>query len=132
MKYRMWAWNDEVYDIGIVLFVGDFRKTCAWVKEHLGEKTYQEFGGDDPNVSQPLGRTGWVNTDHGQGVIIWLRECDVKKYRHLAILVHETQHAAVFTLRARGLQLDPASEEAYAYFQTYLFRESYRRIAGVK
>ena len=53
--------------------------------------------------------------------IIWLDRTD-NDDRELA-LWHEAFHAAAHVLRERGLRLTPASEEAFAYFLTWVGRE---------
>lgn len=59
---------------------------------------------------------GLTNENHPSLALVWSSDKDIN-------LTHELFHACAWTLRTRGLTLSQESEEAYAYYLTYLFRQ---------
>jgi hypothetical protein len=58
--------------------------------------------------------------DTENGVVIWLRQFDIKS---LGILCHESIHAANFVLSYRGIKINQDDDEALAYLAQWIFQE---------
>lgn len=75
-------------------------------------------------------KTLFISHKQGCALVLWFPSWfSVKDATHLSVLAHESFHAAEVTLRERGMMLTDASDEAYAYYIAWMFRECYRRLS---
>lgn len=124
MKSRRWTWVDPVYDVRVFLL-----KCKGADAQKFIEKTF--------NDGEPLEQGEWSGaktlfTTHEQGtaLTIWVPEWwSAKRSHDLGVLAHETLHAALYVLRARHIELTESSEEAFAYYITWLYRNCHQRLA---
>lgn len=122
-KLSRWSWSDELYDVTIVLMRGDGAEAFAWMDRQFGEVTEIAIG-------QFTGaKTIWIARPKGVALVLWFPSWfDVADGHHLGVLAHESFHAAEFLLRERGLTLTDSSDEAYAYYIAWIFRNVYKRL----
>ena len=123
-KLKTFAWVDEVYDVRIVLLHGDGKAALAWMDKTFGDVSGRECG------EFTGAKTVWIERDgKGCALALWFPAWwHVNDALYLSVLAHECFHAAEFVLRERGMTLTDASDEAYAYYIAWMFRECYRRL----
>ena len=112
---------DEVYmQEFLVIFAPTHKQFCEIVKDRIG---FEPDSCEDGN--QPSGEFhGLTNKKMGSLAVIWSSDKD-------EALTHEIFHAVCYTLRNREIHLeDCSSEEAYAYYLTYLRRKIKREMNG--
>ncbi len=123
-KLRRFSWTDELYDTTIVLMHGEWEPARAWMDKQFGSVSDKEVGHGTG------AKTIWIERDKGVALILWFpRWWSRKNGTHLSVLAHECFHAAEFTLRERGMTLTDSSDEAYAYYIAWMFRNCYRRMS---
>lgn len=120
---KMKTWSDPLYDVTIVLLRGEGVKAQAWLNKTFGDVT-------DADVGRWTGaKTLWIERPKGVALALWFPAWfSVKNPEHLSVLAHESFHAAEFVLRERGITLTDSSDEAYAYYIAWMFRECYARL----
>lgn len=123
-RLRQFQWADELYDVSIVLLHGEWEPALAWMDTKFGEVV-------EADVGQGEGaKTMLIKRDRGMAIVLWFpRWFSIKNGNHLSVMAHECFHAAEFLLRERGMVLTDSSDEAYAYYIAWMFRECYRRLA---
>lgn len=122
-RLRTFSWSDALYDVSIVLLYGEWAPALAWMDKTYGNVTEQDVGGGHG------AKTMWMRRDKGVALVLWFpRWFSTKDYTHLSVLAHESFHAAEFLLRERGMTLTDSSDEAYAYYIAWMFRECYKRL----
>lgn len=121
-RLKRWAWPDPLYDTSVFLLKGDGADALAWM-----DKTF----GDCANVGTFTGaKTLWIERDKGCAIVLWFPPWfHTKDATYLSVLAHESFHAAEFVLRERGMTLTDASDEAYAYYIAWMFRECHKRLS---
>lgn len=123
-KLRVWHWSDVIYENSIVLLNGEWEDARKWMDDQFA---------DVPPDFLPGGRQGrtiWIERDNGTALVLWFPHAfDVTSGHDSGVLAHESFHAADFTLKARGLTMTDASDEAYAYYIAYIFRECHKRLS---
>ena len=123
-RLRKWRWSDPLYDVTIVLLHGEPESALAWMNKTFGEVTAENVG----NFTGA--KTMWIERSKGIALVLWFpRWFHTKDGTYLSVLAHESFHAAEFLLRERGLTLTDSSDEAYAYYIAWMFRECYRRLS---
>jgi hypothetical protein len=123
-KLRIHTWPDELYDTTIVLLHGDGKEALAWMDKTFGDVSGRECG------EFAGAKTVWIERDKGTALALWFPAWwHVNDGMYLSVLAHECFHAAEFVLRERGMQLTDASDEAYAYYIAWMFRNIYKRLA---
>ncbi len=122
MKLRRWRWRDPIYGAGVVLLRGSGVAALHWLTATFGSVT--EFDGS-PDMA---GQTAWVERDGKRWVVIWFPAFSAAKVEDLSMLAHESYHAADFVLSDRGLKPSDDSDEAYAYYLSWVFRECLKRL----
>ena len=123
MKLRRWHWPDPFYDVTVVLLKGRGEHALAWMNKQFGDVTPASVG------TFTGAKTMWVERDKGCAIVLWVPDWFSLKDRDcLAVLAHESFHAAEFVLRERGMTLTDASDEAYAYYIAWMFRECHKRL----
>ena len=121
-KLRRWSWHDPVYDVRVFLLRGPGALALKWINRtfHEGEDYQGEFHG---------AKTIFVTGPRGTAVTIWVPWWwSVTNSRHLAVLAHETTHAAIYVLGERGVVLSKDSEEAFTYWQAWMFEQCHLRL----
>lgn len=123
-KLRMAHWTDAVYSISIVLMCGEWSAALAWMNEQFEDVTEENTG------AASGAKTVWIERDGGNALVLWFpMSFKATDGDDLATLAHECFHAAEMVLRNRGLKLSDESDEAYAYYVGYVFRECHKRLA---
>lgn len=122
-RIQNWAWSDPLYDVTVVLVRGDSNAAQEWLDKKFGDVNPETVG-------QWTGaKTLWVERPRGVALVLWFPQWfTVKDGTYLSVLAHESFHAAEFVLRERGLRLTDESDEAYAYYIAWIFRECYKRL----
>lgn len=117
---KRWAWSDHVYDSSVFLLRGSGEDAQAWIAKTFDEQHVGTWTG---------AKTLWISHPKGCALVLWFPSWwDRKDGRHLSVLAHECFHAAEFVLRERGMTLTDASDEAYAYYIAWMFRECFKRL----
>lgn len=121
-KLRVWKWADPVYDVSVVLLKGDGDQALAWLDRTFADVT---------DVGTFTGaKTLWIARERGCALALWFPTWfDPIDGAHLSVLAHESFHAAEFVMRERGMSLTDASDEAYAYYIAWMFRECHKRMS---
>lgn len=121
-KLRRWAWPDPLYDTSVFLLRGEGADALVWMA-----KTFDAT----PSVGTFTGaKTIWVEHEQGCALVLWFPPWfHTNDGKYLSVLAHESFHAAEFVLRERGMTLTDSSDEAYAYYIAWMFRECYRRLS---
>lgn len=99
----------EIYNVRLFYLISDWKTCIKIVKDEFNYELKDEEEGEGYTI--PL-----EHKNGGAGVFIW-----IDKNHRDDVLIHEVFHAAKFILFNRGIGLTDSSEEAYAYFLTYLF-----------
>jgi hypothetical protein len=122
VKVRRWWWSDPLYDVSVLLLKCPADKAAAAL--------LRIFDGDDGEFGTFTGaKTLWIQRDKGCAIAIWVPEWwTAKSSHHLSVLAHECFHAAEFVMRERGMTLTDASDEAYAYYIAWMFRNCHERL----
>lgn len=121
-----WKIKDPIYGQNIDLFVGPKAEHDEFVRQF------------DPNYNinrekLPLGNCYFDSTIDPPLLTIWLRpDFRTSSIENQATLAHECFHAANYTLEHRGFRLSDTSEEAYAYYLSWLYEECMKRIKETK
>jgi hypothetical protein len=68
----------------------------------------------------------------GNTTVVWIAEFDPTDRQDVAVLSHEIFHATSMRMRAAGCDLCDESEEAFAYYHSYLFRRALTALSGGK
>lgn len=119
-----WGFTDHIYSVSVFVVRSE--------PEELVEFFARVFQQEHPPMQRQRGRTVWVEHELGCALVIWLRsDFDPADPESLGILAHEAMHGALFVLQARGLVLTEQSEEAFAYYTGYLFREALTRLQAI-
>jgi hypothetical protein len=118
MPKNMTMFRDEIYGIDyLIIITPKHEKFRKLMKEYLDieiEKDDDDCGGQFQ---------GFHNKEKGDLGVIW---CVNKKYT----LVHEIFHATSWAMRSRDITMDSeGSEESYAYYMAYLYREIKDRLS---
>lgn len=122
-KLRVWKWADPLYDVSVFLLKGAGVDAQKYLNKTFDEGYVGEWTG---------AKTLFISKAQGCAVVLWFPAWwSGKDATHLSVLAHESFHAAEFTLRERGMTLTDASDEAYAYYIAWMFRECYKRLATV-
>ena len=120
-RLRVHRWTDHLYDVTVFLLKGDSSAAQAWLKKTFDEDYSGEWMG---------AKTAFISHKRGCALMLWFPSWfSLKNPTHLSVLAHESFHAAEFCLRERGMTLTDASDEAYAYYIAWTFRECYRRLS---
>lgn len=123
-KIKTFAWSDELYDVTIVLLRGDGKEALAWMDKKFEDVSSRECG------EFTGAKTVWIERPKGCALALWFPSWfSLTDPHHLGVLAHECFHAAEFVLRERGMTLTDASDEAYAYYIAWMFRNIYKRLA---
>lgn len=118
---KTWKWSDPLYDVSVFLLKGKGEDAQRYLKKTFDEDYVGEWMG---------AKTLFISKPRGCALVLWFPQWfSTKDGTHLSVLAHEAFHAAEFTLRERGMTLTDASDEAYAYYIAWIFRECYRRMA---
>lgn len=118
---KRWRWTDHLYDVSVFLLKGTGTDAQRWLKKTFNEDYVGEWMG---------AKTCFVSHKRGCALVLWFPVWfSVKNTTHLSVLAHESFHAAEFTLRERGMTLTDASDEAYAYYIAWMFRECHKRLS---
>ena len=111
------TWTDPIYRIEISIIVCDLDELRAYM-----HRRFPDFNHDGSFERVSLGKSiklisnlGW--TDYA----IWLPQWS-ESDGDISALLHESLHVTADALRQKGLTLSEASEEAYTYYQEYIFR----------
>lgn len=119
-RMRVWKWPDSLYDVSVFLLRGTGDEAQRYLKQTFDEGYVGEWTG---------AKTLFISKPRGCAIVLWFpvwwSRTDAT---HLSVLAHESFHAAEFVLRERGMTLTDASDEAYAYYIAWMFRECYRRM----
>jgi hypothetical protein len=121
-----WKFSDSIYGQNINLFVGPKTEHDEFVRKF------------DPNYrvgreKVPLGNCYFDGTLEPPLLTMWLRpDFRTSSIRDQSTLAHECFHAVNYTLDYRGFTLSDSSEEAYAYYLSWLYEECMTRIKGTK
>lgn len=119
-RLRVWKWPDNVYDVTVFLLKGSGDDAKRWLKKTFDEEHPGEWMG---------AKTLLISHERGCALVLWFPAWwSATDAMHLSVLAHESFHAAEFTLRERGMTLTDSSDEAYAYYIAWMFRECYRRL----
>ncbi len=122
MSLRHWRWSDPLYGSGFVLLCGPGVEALAWLARTFGPVT--EFDG----AADMAGQTAWIERKGKRYAAIWFPEFSADKIEDVAMLAHESFHATDFVLSDRGFKLSDDSDEAYAYYLSWVFRECLKRL----
>lgn len=107
-RLKHWRFGDPLYDVQIVLLHGPWKSALSWMNKTFSGVSESEVG------SLVLWFPAWFDTTSAY---------------YLSVLAHESFHAAEFVLRARGFTLSDATDEAYAYYIAWMFRECHMRLS---
>jgi hypothetical protein len=119
--------NDSIYTTTFAICRGGPRRAAYdWLAEFIGKESLKERYRDpsgEPNAtffSEP-------------GILtfsFWFRDGVVdKRTPYVAgIIAHEALHATVHVMRAIGIEITEASEEALTYYHSYVVREIHKHL----
>lgn len=124
---KTWRWTDPVYDVDIYLLHGPAEKAEAWFQRmfNAGPEQIGDFRGAKTVFT--------VNSQRGDAVIFWYPEWFLRRdrsKRHPATIAHESLHGALNVLQDRGVEVNDGSDEAFAYYLTWLYHEQWKRLVG--
>lgn len=126
-RLRVWHWSDPLYDVSVLLLKCKPEQATTELTRIFGTITGNgvgEFG----NFTGA--KTLWVERKQGVALVLWFPQWwTAKDGHHLGVLAHECFHAAEFVMRERGMVLTDASDEAYAYYLAWMFRECHKRLS---
>lgn len=121
-KLQTFTWPDELYDTTVVLLRGKGDEAVAYLDKTFGDMR-DELG------TFTGAKTVWIERDKGTAIALWFPSWwHADDAQYLSVLAHECFHAAEFVLRARGMKLTDESDEAYAYYIAWMFRNVYLRL----
>lgn len=117
-----WKFSDHIYGQNIHLFVGPKDEHDAFVRRF------------DPNYKistrEPHGNCYCDDTLSPPLLTIWVPErFNVSSIADQATLGHECVHAMNYALGIRGLIMNDTSDEAYAYYHSWLYEECMNRLS---
>lgn len=122
-RLRAWKWSDPLYGVTIVLLRGSGDHAIAWLNKTFGDVRDEEYGAFQG------AKTVWIERPRGVAMVLWFPAWfAVTNDDHLSVLAHESFHAAEFVMRERGCTLTDSSDEAYAYYVSWTFRECLTRL----
>lgn len=118
--------NDPVYTTDFAIFQGGPRRAAHdWLADTIDRRSLKERYRDpsgEPNAtffSEP-------------GILtfsFWFRNGLIRRSPYVAgVIAHEALHATVHVMRAIGLEITEASEEALTYYHAYLVREIHKNL----
>lgn len=118
-RFREWRIVDPMYGSHIVVCIGEHDELLKFLRR---------LGDDDPSWVGPSTAGKTLCYDCGPNVIWFPSGFSPWEIESLGTLVHETSHLARNILTNRGLVYGNDSEEAFAYFQQWLFNASLTRM----
>ena len=119
--------NDSIYTTTFAIYRGGPRRAAYdWLAEYIGKESLKERYRDpsgEPNAtffSEP-------------GILtfsFWFRDgITTRCTPYVAgIIAHEALHATVHVMRAIGVEITDASEEALTYYHAYVVREIHKHL----
>lgn len=120
-RMKKWWFSDPIYDVSVLLIHGTFKALMRVLANTFGD--CGSFG------TESSGKSIWVDHKRGVALVIWLPDrWHAKNSHHLGTLAHETQHGAHHVLRSRKIRFTQASEEAFTYYQAWLYRQCHERL----
>lgn len=124
-RNRIWAFSDEVYKVNFVLW---------YCTENYFLNGLVGFWPHDPPFDKKGVAGSCVPGTRNGGffvhVFVNTENTDVRTPVGLAVLVHETLHAALYTFEHIGEENVKAGTETLTYYQEYIFRECLKRMWG--
>lgn len=122
-RLKHWRFGDPLYDVQIVLLHGPWKSALSWMNKTFSGVSESEVG------TGTGAKTIWMEREVGSLVLWFPAWFDTTSAYYLSVLAHESFHAAEFVLRARGFTLSDATDEAYAYYIAWMFRECHMRLS---
>lgn len=123
-KKKHWVFNDNLYGVEFHLWRCEPEVVTRFVRQNHSSKFEWEGG------KETAGKSFLILKDSGPRSYIWVStRWKVNQIASLSVLVHETFHATIQSLYYHGLEVGGQSEEAFAYYQGWLFRKCLERLA---
>lgn len=114
---KTWRVPDPVYGRHITLIRGTFRQLQSWIKRSHPDCI--DVIENEPKATVLLLRGP---------LAIWFSDKRRSRREDRQIVVHEVVHLATHILLTAGIGLSNQTDEAYAYYQGYLYNEIAARL----
>lgn len=114
--------DDEVYQVDIFIVQGQWKDVSRWMEEEFAINVTDRS-------TQARGRCcfiipGDASKRGSQALVLWFQpHVDITRVYDQGTVAHECFHGQQYLLRERGLRISEASEEAFAYYATWLYRK---------
>jgi hypothetical protein len=125
-RTQHWTWTSPIYGTEIHLWKCEPEALIRYVrKNHISDWKFEDQG------KGIQGKHFLITGNSFPRSFIWLHpEWNPNRISSLSSLLHETFHATSRTLYMYGLELCWQSEEAFAYYQQWLFRKCLERLTA--
>lgn len=130
-RLRKWYWTDPLYFVRIYMLHGPWNLAFDWMQETFEKDITRDLLG-----GASAGKTIWMSDPQDKvpcsALIFWYpSSCAPAKHTEdAATVAHEAFHGVAQVLLDRGMELGNDSEEAFAYYLTWLYREQHRRLTA--